>query len=57
MTQSQIAERMGYSQMHISRLLAKALDTLRINPSFRDWRNPVGAAVPSGHFATGVECE
>jgi hypothetical protein len=24
---------------------------------FRDWRNPVGAAVPSGHFATGVECE
>jgi RNA polymerase sigma-B factor len=29
MTQSQIAERMGYSQMHISRLLAKALDTLR----------------------------
>jgi RNA polymerase sigma-B factor len=29
MTQTQIAERMGYSQMHISRLLAKALDTLR----------------------------
>ena len=29
MNQSQIAERMGYSQMHISRLLAKALATLR----------------------------
>jgi RNA polymerase sigma-B factor len=29
MTQTQIGERMGYSQMHISRLLAKALDTLR----------------------------
>ena len=29
MTQSQIAERVGYSQMHISRLLTKALATLR----------------------------
>ena len=29
MSQSQIGERMGYSQMHISRLLAKALDALR----------------------------
>jgi RNA polymerase sigma-B factor len=29
MSQSQIGERMGYSQMHISRLLAKALNTLR----------------------------
>ncbi|PQE02736.1 B/F/G family RNA polymerase sigma-70 factor [Mycobacterium sp. EPG1] len=29
MTQTQIAERMGYSQMHVSRLLAKALGTLR----------------------------
>lgn len=29
MTQTQIAERMGYSQMHVSRLLAKALKTLR----------------------------
>lgn len=29
MTQTQIAERMGYSQMHVSRLLAKALATLR----------------------------
>ena len=29
MSQTQIARRMGYSQMHISRLLAKALDTLR----------------------------
>jgi RNA polymerase sigma-B factor len=29
MTQTQIAERMGISQMHVSRLLAKALATLR----------------------------
>lgn len=29
MTQSQIGERIGYSQMHVSRLLATALDTLR----------------------------
>lgn len=29
MTQTQIAERMGYSQMHVSRLIAKALNTLR----------------------------
>jgi RNA polymerase sigma-B factor len=29
MTQTQIAERMGYSQMHVSRLITKALETLR----------------------------
>lgn len=29
MTQSQIADRVGYSQMHVSRILAKALATLR----------------------------
>lgn len=29
MTQSQIAQRLGYSQMHVSRLLGQALDTLR----------------------------
>ena len=29
MTQTQIGERLGYSQMHISRLLTRALDTLR----------------------------
>jgi RNA polymerase sigma-B factor len=29
MTQTQIAERMGYSQMHVSRLIAKALGRLR----------------------------
>nr|WP_006246017.1 SigB/SigF/SigG family RNA polymerase sigma factor [Mycolicibacterium tusciae] len=29
MTQTQIAARMGYSQMHVSRLIAKALGTLR----------------------------
>jgi RNA polymerase sigma-B factor len=29
LTQTQIAERVGCSQMHVSRLLSKALDTLR----------------------------
>ena len=29
LTQTQIAERMGYSQMHVSRLISKALRTLR----------------------------
>jgi RNA polymerase sigma-B factor len=29
LTQTQIAERMGYSQMHVSRLISKALGTLR----------------------------
>jgi RNA polymerase sigma-B factor len=29
LTQTQIAERVGCSQMHVSRLLAKALDTLK----------------------------
>jgi RNA polymerase sigma-B factor len=29
LTQTQIAERLGYSQMHVSRLLAKVLSTLR----------------------------
>ncbi len=36
MSQSQIGERMGYSQMHISRLLAKALNTLRSQVSEPD---------------------
>jgi RNA polymerase sigma-B factor len=38
MTQTQIAERMGYSQMHVSRLLARGLDRLRsqiLEPSER----------------------
>jgi RNA polymerase sigma-B factor len=29
MTQTQIAERLGISQMHVSRLLARSLATLR----------------------------
>ncbi|MGV0802592.1 sigma factor-like helix-turn-helix DNA-binding protein, partial [Mycolicibacterium elephantis] len=39
MTQTQIAERMGISQMHVSRLLSKSLDTLR-----RQVREPALAA-------------
>jgi RNA polymerase sigma-B factor len=29
LTQTQIADRLGISQMHVSRLLAKSLDSLR----------------------------
>lgn len=46
MTQTQIAERMGYSQMHVSRLLAQALRRLReqvLEPGVGD----VGAEVPA----------
>ena len=32
MTQSQIAEQVGISQMHVSRLLAKTLTQLRVAP-------------------------
>jgi RNA polymerase sigma-B factor len=42
LTQTQIAERMGYSQMHVSRLISKALRTLRnqVNaPDGSDKRN------------------
>jgi RNA polymerase sigma-B factor len=45
MTQSQIAERMGYSQMHVSRLLARGLDRLRgqiVEPAER----PAVSSVP-----------
>ncbi len=33
LTQSQIAERVGVSQMHVSRLIRRALDTLRESAS------------------------
>jgi RNA polymerase sigma-B factor len=36
LTQTEIAERVGCSQMHVSRLLAKALDTLRSGAHTRD---------------------
>ncbi|MCV7279941.1 SigB/SigF/SigG family RNA polymerase sigma factor [Mycolicibacterium flavescens] len=45
MTQTQIAERMGYSQMHVSRLLAQALRRLReqvAEPPARDSGPPRG---------------
>lgn len=38
MTQTEIAQRMGYSQMHISRLLGCVLDTLREKACDRDGR-------------------
>ncbi len=43
MTQTQIAERMGYSQMHVSRLLAQALRRLR-----EQVRDPGVNAAPAG---------
>jgi len=42
MNQSQIADRIGCSQMHVSRLLARALDTLR--SQMLDTDTPTGAA-------------
>lgn len=45
MTQTQIAERMGYSQMHVSRLLAQALRRLReqvAEPPAQDTQPPRG---------------
>jgi RNA polymerase sigma-B factor len=38
MTQTEIAQRMGYSQMHISRLLGRVLNTLREQACERDCR-------------------
>jgi RNA polymerase sigma-B factor len=38
MTQTEIAQRMGYSQMHISRLLGRVLNTLREQACERDGR-------------------
>lgn len=38
MTQNEIAQRMGYSQMHISRLLARVLNTLQKQACERDSR-------------------
>lgn len=45
MTQTQIAERMGYSQMHVSRLLAQALRRLR---------EQVGETAPVPHLKRGA---
>ena len=47
MTQTQIAERMGYSQMHVSRLIAKALGTLRDQVKEPHDVSASGAAVPA----------
>ncbi|AEV76753.1 RNA polymerase sigma-70 factor, sigma-B/F/G subfamily [Mycolicibacterium rhodesiae NBB3] len=45
LTQTQIAERMGYSQMHVSRLIAKALATLREQVREPDDADTSGLAV------------
>jgi RNA polymerase sigma-B factor len=58
MTQSEIAERMGYSQMHISRLLTHVLNTLRNQVCERDSREVDAqrcAASLSGHERTTAE--
>jgi RNA polymerase sigma-B factor len=47
MTQTQIAERMGYSQMHVSRLIAKALGTLRNQVREPDRMDSRELAVPA----------
>lgn len=46
MTQTEIAQRMGYSQMHISRLLSRVLNTLREQACERD-----GQAVDPQRYA------
>ena len=45
MTQTQIAERIGCSQMHVSRLLAQALRTLRTR-----FVNPTSLRPPDAHI-------
>jgi RNA polymerase sigma-B factor len=47
MTQTQIAERMGYSQMHVSRLISKALASLRDQVREPDEAITSRAAVPA----------
>lgn len=47
LTQTQIADRMGYSQMHVSRLIAKALDTLRNQVREPDRVMTSRAAIPA----------
>jgi RNA polymerase sigma-B factor len=58
MTQDEIAKRMGYSQMHISRLLARVLDTLRnqaCEPDGRAIDTQRCAASPSGRYRSTAE--
>jgi RNA polymerase sigma-B factor len=62
LTQSQIAERLGYSQMHVSRLLAKVLSTLRsqaLDPDLAANRLDTGlaseqASTPVTHWCVGA---
>ena len=64
MTQTQIAERMGYSQMHVSRLLAQALRRLReqvcdpgVNAAPAGGRHPSAIPVtpaPASHLKRGA---
>jgi RNA polymerase sigma-B factor len=44
MTQSQIADRIGHSQMHVSRILRRTLDRIREEVAERDRREEGGAA-------------
>jgi RNA polymerase sigma-B factor len=58
MTQTEIAQRMGYSQMHISRLLTRVLNNLRSQARERDCRAVDAhrrAGAPSGQDRTTAE--
>jgi RNA polymerase sigma-B factor len=48
LTQQEIADRLGCSQMHISRLMRRGRDTLRQSLSGRPGRSPVAAEPPLG---------
>ena len=47
MTQSQIADRLGISQMHVSRLLARSLGQLRARLEHEGWRRDPGPDRPA----------
>ena len=55
MTQSQIAERIGVSQMHVSRILANTLTSLRDQLEEPAYRCPNPLATPALYCAFGVK--